>query len=185
MEFKKTYAVRYKDLRACLLMTANKDVRKYLCGVYVGQGMVAGCNGRMALICEEPDLKDLELVIPKSSIISLAKKLGQRDSIEYVQLHQIDEQFWLLQHENNYELFEPIEGKYPNIRGVDIPKPEKYTAEAFPVFNLDYLLAFRQAAAVYLRVLTPKLYPTTTNGSMYIEINERIHGILLPMRSGE
>lgn len=182
MEFKKTYTLKYSDLRACLITAATRDFRNYLCGVYVGNGMIASTNGFMALICENQDLTDLNVIIPRSSINSLINKLGKSHS-SGIELHQVDDEYWLLQHKDNYELFKPLEGNYPDIAKIDIPKPEKYKAEAFPVFNFDYLLLFRKVAEVYTKLLAPKIYPTTQNGVAYIEVNDRVHGILLPVRS--
>lgn len=183
MEFLKTYSLPYQDLQACLIFTAKQDIRFDLCGIYVGQGIIAGTHGHAALICEAPEVEDADLIIPREAIISLIRKLGKSKSIKSVALHKIDDDFWLLQHADVLEIFRPISGKFPDIKRVDIPKPERYTAEEFPTFNFDYLLDIRKAASIYMGFVAPKIYPTTSNGTAYIEINDRVHGLLMPART--
>lgn len=181
---KSTHELQYKDLQASMLFTANQDVRFYLMGVYVGKGVVAATNGHALILCDEPEAKDLDLIIPKYIIKSLCTKVGKKPNIQTVLLHDVGGGFWLLQHagSDSYELFKPIDGKFPDIKRVDIPKPEKYTAESFPDFDFDYLNLFLKACRVYNGYSHPKLFPTTENDRCYVEIDDRVHGVLMPRR---
>ena len=186
MKFKKTIELQYSDLRACALFKASNDVRFYLCGIHIGDGAVVATNGHTLLVCDEPNADGMDLIIPADAIASIIKKVGTRHNIKSILLHEIeDSEFWLLQHVNgSYELFKPLDGKYPAWKRVDIPKPEKYTAESFPQFNFDYLNDFLKVAKIYGNVISqPKLFPTTVNERCYVEIDDRVHGIIMPMRT--
>ncbi|EZQ12099.1 hypothetical protein [Acinetobacter sp. Ver3] len=183
MKFKNSYPILYKDLQACLIFTAKQDVRFYLKGVYVGKGIISATHGHAALICDAPESEEIDLIIPRESIASLIRKLGKSERIDYVNLHEISEEFWLLQYSDAFELFRPINGKFPDVKKIDFQKPERYTAEEFPTFNFDYLMDFRKAAAIYMKFIAPKIYPTSVNGTAYIEINDRVHGLLMPART--
>ena len=184
MKFKKTIELQYNDLRACALFKASNDVRFYLCGIHIGDGAVVATNGHTLLVCYEPNADGVDLIIPADAIASIIKKVGTRPNIKSILLHQIeDSEFWLLQHVNgSYELFKPLDGKYPEWKRVDMPKPEKYTAESFPQFNFDYLNDFLKVAKIY-SIYQPKLFPTTENERCYVEIDDRVHGIIMPMRT--
>ena len=185
MKIKKTVELQYKDLQACSLFKASNDVRFYLCGVYVGDGAVVATNGHTMLICDDPNAADLDLIIPKETIDSLLRKVGKRPKFTTVQLHQLEDGFWLLEHIGSYELFKPVDSKYPAWRRVDMKKPKKYTAESFPQFNFDYLNDFKKVAHIYSgnTVAQPKLFPTTANDRCYVEINDRVHGVIMPLRT--
>lgn len=185
MEFLNTIELNYNDLRACNLFRATNDVRFYLCGVYVGQGGVVATDGHRLLVCDEPEAESLDLIIPGEVIKSLIAKVGRNPKIKKVLLHQVkDSKYWLLDHIGSYELFIPIDGKFPEWKRVDMPKPEKYTAESFPQFNFDYLNDFLKVARIYGNVISqPKLFPTTASERCYVEINERVHGVIMPMRT--
>lgn len=184
MKFVKEIELKYDDLRACALFKAKQDVRFYLCGVYVGGGMVAATNGHTLLICDEPEAKDLDLIIPAEAIKSIIAKVGTKPMLSTIELKQTDSGYWLLKHFNSLELFLPVEGKYPDVKRVDIPKPEKYTAESFPQFDFGYLSDFRKVAQIYgTKASQPKLFPTTANDRCYVEIDERVHGVLMPLRT--
>ena len=187
MKFKKTIELQYNDLRACALFKASNDVRFYLCGIHIGDGAVVATNGHTLLVCDEPNADGVDLIIPADAIASIIKKVGTRPNIKSILLHEIeDSEFWLLQHVNgSYELFKPIDGKYPAWKRVDMPKPEKYTAESFPQFDFDYLNSFKKVAQIYAgnSVAQPRLFPTTANDRCYVEINDRVHGVIMPIRT--
>ncbi|MFW2080677.1 hypothetical protein ACNPQK_06860 [Acinetobacter guillouiae] len=181
MKFKKTIELQYNNLKATALCRAKRDVRFYLCGVYVGDGFVAATNGHMALICNEPDSVGMDLIIPGEAIDSLIKKVGNFPITKITKLHQVDKEFWLLEHNGTVELFRPIDGKYPDIKRVDIPKPTEIQFKFYPKFNLEYLSIFQKVAKVYKQAF-PSFYPTTENHSAYVEITSDVHGILMPLR---
>lgn len=187
MKFKKTVELQYQDLQSCALFKASNDVRFYLCGVYVGAGAIVATNGHTMLLCDEPEVIDLDLIIPKEAIDYFIRKVGKNPKVKKVSLRQIDE-YWMLKHINQHghesiEVFYPVTGKFPDFKRVDIPKPEQYAAKNFPRFNFDYLGLFRKAAVMHGGVADqPTLMPTSVEGSCYVEINDRVHGIIMPMR---
>lgn len=181
MNFKKTIELKHKNLKAASLCKAKNDVRYYLTGIYVGDGFVASTNGFLALICDESDSVGMDLIIPGESIDSLIRKVGNKTRIETTLLHQIDDEFWCMSHAGHFEMFRPIEGKYPDIKRVDIPKPTEIQFKFYPKFNLEYLSIFQKVAKVYKQAF-PSFYPTTENHSAYVEITSDVHGILMPCR---
>jgi len=181
MEFKKTIELQYDNLKATALCKAKNDVRFYLTGIYIGDGFVAATNGHMALICIEPDTVGMDVIIPGDAIDSLIRKVGNKSKIKTTLLHQIDDEFWCLNHGGNFEMFRLIEGKYPDIKRVDIPKPTEIQFKFYPKFNLEYLSIFQKVAKVYKQAF-PSFYPTTENHSAYVEITSDVHGILMPCR---
>ncbi len=184
MDLLATYTLRYDDLRACLLFSAKSDPRSYLQSIQVGHGLVCATNGHMVLICDEPEAVGFDVLIPSAVVKSFIAKLGTKRDF-FVNLSQVSSEFWLLHHYECYELFKPLEGKFPDIKKVDMPKPESYESKQFPLLNFDFLMVFHKASAIYLKMPAPRIYPTSTNGNVYIEINDRVHGIICPMRSEE
>lgn len=77
MKFIKTLELQYKNIKAAALFKASRDVRFYLCGVYIGDGFIASTNGHAALICDEPETVGMDLIIPAETINSLIKKVGK------------------------------------------------------------------------------------------------------------
>lgn len=182
MDFKKTIELQYNNIKATALCSAKRDVRFYLCGIYVGDGFIASTNGHILLICEETEATGMELIIPSEAIASLIKKVGNNPMHETVFLHQIDDEFWCLEHTGSYELFRPVEGKYPDIKRVDIAKPTNIQFKEYPRFNFEYLNIFQKVAKIY-NVYSPQIYPTTENDRAFVEIKDDVHGVLMPMRS--
>lgn len=181
MKFKKTIELQYKNLKAAALCKAYRDVRFYLCGVYVGDGFIASTNGHMALLCNEGDAKGMDLIIPGEAINSLIKKVGNSPIGEITKLHQIDKEFWMLDHSGTMEIFRPVEGKYPDIKRIDIEKPSDIQFKDFPHFDFTYLGIFQKVAKIYKQG-RPLVYPTTEHARAYVEITENVHGLLMPCR---
>lgn len=184
MEFIKTVEIDYKHLRACALFKAHMDVRFYLCGVAIRNGQMCATNGHVLLVCDEPETVGIDVIIPSETIKSILGKLGTKFKGK-INLHQIDDEFWMLSWGNLYELFKPVDGKYPAIEKVDLKKPESTKIEYFPVFDFDYLIKFKKAMEIVtgFKVGSPRLYPTSTNGACYVEIDEFVHGVIMPMKS--
>lgn len=181
MEFKKTIELQYKNIQAAALCKAKFDVRFYLCGIYVGDGFLASTNGHILLMCDEQDTKGMDLIIPSEAIDSLIKKVGKNPMMKTVYLHQFDDEHWLLQHNSSYELFKPVGGKFPDIKRVDLEKPTDIQFKEYPRFNLEYLNIFQKVAKIF-NVSFPYIYPTTENDRAFIEINDDVHGVLMPCR---
>lgn len=182
MEFKKKFQIKYSHLKAAFLFAAKNDVRFYLVGVLVKDGMIAATNGHTALICDSPDVQDVEIIIPRETVDSLIKKIGKvPDSRDFLNVRQIDDEFWLIDYQYGiFEFFRPIEGKFPDIKKVDIQKPTEPPKE-FVQFNLDYIQLFTKAAKV-LGITYPYFYPTGAHSSAFVELTDDVHGILMPIR---
>ncbi len=172
MNFIKTIELQYKNLKAAALFKAKRDVRFYLCAVYVGNGFIASTNGHVMLICEELEASGMDMIIPAEAVDSLIKKVGNHPLTKTTKLHQVDDEFWLLDHNGAYELFKPVNGKYPDIKKVDIAKPTEIQFKDYPRFNLEYLSLFQKAAQIY-RTEFPTIYPTTEKDRAYVEITKR------------
>ncbi|MDM1019665.1 hypothetical protein QSV37_04980 [Acinetobacter sp. VNK23] len=181
MEFLKQVTVKYSHLQAALPFAAKQDVRFYLTGVLVKDGLIAATNGHCALICDANEVNDMEIIIPRIAIESLIKKLGKKPMYDSVTISQIDKDFWLMDYMNDvFEMFKPIDGKFPDIARVDITKPVAAPNE-FVHWNLDYMHIFMKCAKT-LKVLYPKFFPTAHNKATYVELCEDAHGILMPLR---
>ena len=64
-----------QPFKSSLLVCRKNDVRFYLVGVLVKDRMIAATNGHSLLICDSPDVPDVEIIIPRDAIDSLIKKL--------------------------------------------------------------------------------------------------------------
>ncbi|WP_284085131.1 hypothetical protein [Acinetobacter haemolyticus] len=181
MEILKQVTVKYSHLQAALPFAAKNDVRFYLTGVLVKDGMIAATNGHCALICKSLDVHDVEIIIPRIAIESLIKKLGKFPRYDQVTISQIDKELWVMDYLNDvFEMFRPIDGKFPDIARVDINKPDEAPNE-FVHWNLDYIHIFMKCAKT-LKVLYPRFFPTSHNQPTYVELNDEVHGILMPIR---
>lgn len=182
MKYLKTIELQYGDLKAAALCKAKNDVRFYICGIYLGDGFIAATNGHIGLIIDEPNLKGFDLIIPAEAIDSLVKKVGNYPMTKTVQLHKLQKGFYLLDLNGTYELFKPIDGKFPDIKKIDIDKPTGIQFKEYPKFDIKYLNVFLKVNKALGFNMSPQIYPTTENGCAYVEISEKAHGLLMPMR---
>lgn len=74
MNFKRQVTLTYRHLQATSLFAAQREVRFYLMGVLVKDGMMAATNGHCALICDAPEVQDIEVIIPIEIVKSFIKK---------------------------------------------------------------------------------------------------------------
>ena len=182
MKFLETVEINYCDLKAASLCKAKNDVRFYLCGVYLGDGFISSTNGYVALIIDEDNLKGFDLIIPAETIDSLVKKVGNTPMLKTVKIHKLDDGFWLLDHNGSYELFRPIDGKYPDIKRIDIKKPTDIQFKEYPSFDFVYLNIFLKVNKSLGVHASPRIYPTTEKNVAYVELTEKAHGLLMPKR---
>lgn len=182
MRFIKTVELQYCDLKAAALCKAKNEVRFYLCGVYLGDGFISATNGHVALIINEENLKGFDLIIPSETIDSLVRKVGNTPMLKQVNLHQLEDGFWLLDHNGSYELFKPIDGKFPDVKKIDIQKPIEIQFKEYPSFDFVYLNMFLKVNKALGFNVSPRVYPTTENGAAYVELTEKAHGLLMPRR---
>jgi len=174
----------YDYLRAAVIHAAKQDVRFYLCGVYLGDGYMAATDGHKLIIINDECFAGCDYILPRDSVDYFIKKNGSKAYGQPVRLTIMDNGFNLMELNGNYEYFKFIEGKFPDISRVDVPKPDK--PEGHPMFNIEYLAEFLKSyrilignkAATGLNILT-----RGDNLSAYIELGENSHGILMPMRA--
>lgn len=181
MEFLKQVTVKYSHLQAALPFAAKNDVRFYLTGVLVNDGMIAATNGHAALVCDSDDAQGLEIIIPRLAIESLIKKLGKNPMHDVITISRIDKEFWLMDYKNDvFEMFKPIDGKFPDIKRVDVKKPTQ-PPSGFVHYNFEYINIFLKCAKT-LKVAFPKFFPSDASKAVYVELSEDAHGILMPLR---
>lgn len=184
----------FEYLAAAVLSAANQDVRFYLCGVKVGNGLVAGTNGHTAVIIQDESLKDVpEMIIPKETINWLIKKvrksnvgkftahISDLDGMEGTKVIKLDNGMgW-----TEYEVFKPIDGKFPDVMRVLVVRSE--SAAVAPQFNFDYIKIMAEA----MKTLTGApistiraFYGEKANDVVYFPLGrENYHGLVMPMRT--
>lgn len=182
MNFLETVEIKYCDLKAASLCKAKNDVRFYLCGVYLGDGFIASTNGHVGLLIDEENLKGFDLIIPSETIDSLIKKVGNTPILKNVNLHKLEDGFWLIDHNGSYELFKPIDGKFPDIKKIDIEKPTNIQFKEYPSFDFVYLNLFLKVNKALGFNTSPRIYPTTERTTAYVELTDKAHGLLMPKR---
>ena len=64
--------------------------RFYLCGIHIGDGLMASTNGHIALVVESPETIGMDLIVPAETIDSLVKKVGNNPMMKTVDLHQLE-----------------------------------------------------------------------------------------------
>lgn len=182
MKYIKSIEVQYSHLKAASLCKAKSDVRFYLCGIYIGDGFIAATNGHIALIANEESTKGMDLLIPAETIESMVRKVGNNPLIKTINVHQIDDEFWVLENNGSYELFKPMSGKFPDIKRIDIEKPKDINFKEYPSFDFAYLGLFLKVGKVLGLRESPNIYPTTEKDSAYVELTSEVHGLLMPRR---
>ena len=171
--------IKLEDLKACALFTAVNDVRFYLGGVFLGRGIVSATNGHCALICNEVNATE-ELIIPLVNIKCFIQKLGRSRKGLTVNVEKLNE-YWCMSCDGVIEVFNPIDGIFPNIQKIDIGKPTEYHGDAFPIFDIKYLMLFNKVATIYKQI-NAVILPTNQTGRAYIKITDDVHGLLMPCR---
>lgn len=173
----------YKYLQACLPHTANREVRFYLCGVYLGDGYMAATDGHRLIIIDDECFNGCDYIISREVINFFIKKCGKNPIVKDVTLTLMKDGFNILELMGTYEYFKFIDGKFPDIKKVDIKKPEK--SESHPKLNPKYLLDFVRSA----RLLTGSnhidavdMFTRGKSDPVYIELSDNAHGILMPLR---
>lgn len=175
----------YKYLQACLPHAAKKDVRFYLCGLYLGDGFMASTDGHRLMIIRDSAFNGCNYIIPRETVTSFLRKLGKNPRYNIVTLETLDNGFNTIECMGEYEYFKFIDGKYPDVTRVDIPKPREIVAANF-YFNPEYLLDFQKSAQFLTgnRCSTPEVKQTGQNSVAYIELHaDNAHGVLMPMRT--
>lgn len=163
--------IPFSYLQAAVIASsdARHEVRFYLCGVAIGDGIVAGTNGHVAVIIEDDELKDKpQIIIPREVIQWMERKIKShlKDN-GYVYISEIDEPLvkdpvlgnnhsnvsgkpvlrqgrYIMSHytkhgHETHEIFTPIDGKFPDVMRVLGSSIRTESSTASPSFNPDYL----------------------------------------------
>lgn len=186
----------FEYIAAAKLAAAHQDVRFYLVGVKIGNGVVAGTNGHIAVIIEDESLKDVpEMIIPKDTVEWLIKKVGKRNANRYtaeisdmpgmegfkiIKVYSPDNGLHV------FEIFRPIDGKYPDVMRV-LVKRDKSGAVA-PSFNFDYIKIMAEARQVLTGSRIQDIqafFGDSANDVVYfpLGVNDAYHGLVMPMRT--
>ena len=179
----KEIVFNYDYLRACMPYTANRDVRFYLCGIYLGDGFMSATDGHKMILIEDECFKGCDYIIPKESVDFFIKKLKANPMEKQVTLKVGDDGFNIMGLMGCYEYFKFIDGEFPDLKKVDIPKPEK--SEGRPIFNIKYLSDILKSYRILNDSNHQDGLDILCNGdvnSAYIELTENAHAILMPMR---
>lgn len=165
-------------LQAAVIHSASKDVRLYLCGVYIGDGFIAATDGHRLIMIND-NVCGCGLIIPRDAIISLAKKAKRGN----VTIEIKDDGFGLMSCNGQYEYFKFIDGKFPDISRADMPEPKQPVAE-WLLINTDYLRDFAKSMQILTenKIAQPIVKPTSKNERAYISMTDYAHGILMPMK---
>ena len=186
--------VPYIYLAACVQVAAVSDVRFYLMGVKIGNGIVAGTNGHCAVIVQDENLKDIpEMIIPRDEILWLMKKVGVKHfltdivTIEKIKGDTISDNSYIMSIKTHrtsaYEVFNPIEGEFPDVmRVLKIPEESQNVA---PMFQIDYLKTMAKVKQILTgsKIGGINVLFNGSNEVMYFPLGEdRYHGLVMPMR---
>lgn len=173
----------YSYLRACFPHSAKNDVRFYMCGIYLGDGFMSATDGHKMIMIDDECFNGCDYIIPRNVIEFFIKKLGTNPMNSSVKLTIGDDGFNIMELMDRYEYFKFIDGKFPDIKRVDIPKPEK--SEGHPMFNVSYMADFVKSLKILSKSNHADGLSILTRGnteSAYVELTENSHGIIMPMR---
>lgn len=173
----------YRYLKAALNHVATNDVRFYLCGVCLGDGFIAATNGHHLLMIDDKDIFGMGLIIPSDAIKSLVRKIGKKPRDQELSIEIKDNGFGLMSCSGEYEYFKFIDGKFPDVKRADIPKPSKPIAE-WVYLDPRYIMCFQKTMNDLTggSTLVPLIMPTGKNTAAYIELVDNVHGVLMPRR---
>jgi len=188
-----TIELPFEYLAAAVLSAAHQDVRFYLCGVMVGNGLVAGTNGHTAVIIQDDGLKDIpQIIIPRETIEWLIKKvrksnvrkftanISDLDGMDGTKIIKLDNgKGWF-----EYEIFKPIDGKFPDVMRVLVIRDQ--SAAVAPMFNFDYIKLMAEAGKILTGSPVSTIrafYGEKANEAVYFPLATNCHGLIMPMRT--
>ena len=179
----KEVVFNYDYLRACMPYAAKNEVRFYLCGIYLGDGFMAATDGHKMILIEDECFDGCDYILPRESVDFFIKKLKTNPMNKNATLKVMDDGFNLMECMGHYEYFKSIDGKFPDVKKVDIPKPEK--SEGRPIFNIKYLSDILKSYRILNGSNHQDGLDILCNGdknSAYIELTGNAHAVLMPMR---
>lgn len=179
----KTIEFNYDYLRACIPHVSKNDVRFYLCGIYLGDGFMSATDGHKMIKIDDECFAGCDHIIPAGVVDFFIKKLGTNPMNKSVTLTIGDDGFNIMGLMDRYEYFKFIDGKFPLVSRVDIPKPEK--SEGHPKFQIAYMADFLKSYKILNKANHATGLNILTRGdteSAYVELTDNAHGILMPLR---
>jgi DNA polymerase-3 subunit beta len=177
------FQIDFNILKALNVLTAKKDVRYYLNGVYVeinqnGAYFVATDGHKMGIYHDDEIKSDapIEHVIP-STLIDQASKVIKNISLIDLDLSPMIEINYL----HNTFKAPAIDGKYPDFRRV-IPESLNHDLAQF---DPDFLMQFKKCACILNNVKNCDIAigHNGTSGSVIDIQNPKFLGVIMPYRS--
>lgn len=182
------FTVKADTLRGLLKVAATKDVRYYLCGVYVdpANGCLVATDGHAMLLAkQEFESKLAPFVIPSKLIKSVLKHTKISASAVLVSVTDVEGSQWRqirLDACKGFEIGSEIEGRYPDYRRV-VPeklsgKDAHYDPLQFAVLQEGISLVRGQSSTQPVEIIRNGNGPAVVAG-----MSDEGFGILMPMRS--
>ena len=184
--------LNYNHIWAVSHFMAKSDIRFYLCGMLVdGENLVA-TDGHAMGICSMEHNDDFKqqykngLIIPSYAINSLVRKLGKPVGIKKnreIDLLKINDKFFVLTNNlDAHEYFSAVDGRYPDYKRVDMPKPT-IVPKSVVILDSKYLIKFNKVADGIGKVRPVIYFGEDDKKACYVEISENMHCIVMPLRT--
>lgn len=181
----------YKHIWASANFMAQKEVRFYLNGIFVDGENIVSTDGRAMLICNMENNEDFKkeynngIIIPEYAINSIIRKLGKPNklnTINKITLSKFDDGCFLLSDQlNAHEYFRNVEGRFPDYKRVDIPRPTE-PPKQFSMLDPKYLIKISKISKG-LNIIYPMIYFGEFETQVaYVELSKEIHCLIMPLR---
>lgn len=173
-------------LKAVSLFQGDRDIRYYLCGVYVqataAETRLVATDGHTLALCDKPAENDQDcagIIIPDTAIkVILAWKAPVKVDMP-VTLTEGENSEWRAQWFGNVAVFKPIDGKYPDYLRVI---PSALSGEVAQ-FQVKYLARCQKACEVF-NTKDLAVIGHNGNGSALVDIGEPgFVAVLMPFRA--
>lgn len=125
----KAHVLNVQDVEFCLAAMADKDIRYYLCGLAVCDGVMVATDGRRLHLAGNGVFDNQKAIIVPRNIIKLAVKLAKIEKAESLTLFTSEcGKFASVELSELALIFTLVDGRYPNVNQViPICKTEKFS----------------------------------------------------------
>lgn len=190
---KKILELSYSHVWASSNFIAKKEIRFYLCGIFVDGENIVSTDGRAMCVCKSEIIDDQfkedfknGLIIPAYAVDSLVRKIGKPVGLnndKVVNLYQLDNGYFLLSDElDAHEYFKNVDGRYPDYKRVDIEKPTK-APKSFSIIESIYLIKFNKVSQGINKIRPFIYFGEAETDRAYVDISSDIHCIVMPLRT--
>lgn len=116
-----TIQIKYNVLKAAAILSSKKDVRYYLQGVLIqatpNETRAVATDGHLLGAIQDLSAANdtagmIELIVPRDVIDRL--KAPARSADIWVRLERLDDQQWRMTHGTTSQLFEAVDGRFPD-----------------------------------------------------------------------